>query len=55
MDKAGIVAFEKRDEARSQIYAYENASKLSEKYEKIFQNNKNAWGNSPHSRPDTNA
>ena len=43
MEKAGIAAFEKRDEARSQIYAYENAAELSGEFEDIFKNNKKAW------------
>ena len=44
MKPAGIAAFEKRKEARSGIYAYENELKqFSEKFEKRFRANQGAW------------
>ena len=45
MHAAGIAAFQKRDEARSAIYAYEqrSAAQLSQADEKLFQANKKAW------------
>lgn len=44
MKPAGIVAFEKRTEEKSQIYSFENEpKKLAEAYEKIFKANKKAW------------
>lgn len=44
MHPAGIVAFEKRQEERSKVYAYENEPcELSAELEKIFKTNKKAW------------
>ncbi len=44
MKPAGIAAFEKRDEKKSVIYAYENEAKqFSEAFEKQFKKNKKAW------------
>jgi uncharacterized protein YdeI (YjbR/CyaY-like superfamily) len=44
MEPAGIAAFEKRDDSRSKIYAYENEQKqFSEEFEKLFRSNKAAW------------
>ena len=44
MKPAGLAAFEKRDENRSGIYAYENAPvPLSAEFEKRFKANKKAW------------
>ena len=44
MHPAGMAAFNKREEARSGVYAYENRPKtLGPKYEKIFKQNKTAW------------
>lgn len=41
---AGLAAFEKRDEKKSRIYAYEMAiMKLDPAYEKKFKANKKAW------------
>jgi uncharacterized protein YdeI (YjbR/CyaY-like superfamily) len=45
MHAAGLAAFEKRDEKRSAIYAYEQrkSAKLPPAYEKQFRANKTAW------------
>lgn len=44
MEKAGLAAFEKRKDARSVIYSYENQPKdLDPEYEKRFKQNKEAW------------
>ena len=44
MNPAGITAFEKRTEAKSGIYAYENELKqFSEEFEKQFKERENAW------------
>jgi len=44
MQAAGLAAFEKRTEAKSRIYAYENKpAKLSAEFEKLFRKNKKAW------------
>lgn len=45
MQPAGIAAFEKRKEQKSQIYSYEQkgVSALSAGYEKMFKANKKAW------------
>ncbi len=44
MKPAGISAFEKRDEKRSKIYAYENEQKqFSDEFEKRFKANEKAW------------
>jgi uncharacterized protein YdeI (YjbR/CyaY-like superfamily) len=44
MQPAGIAAFQKRTENRSEIYAYENApAEFSPEFEKIFRDNKTAW------------
>ncbi len=44
MKPAGIAAFEKRDEDKSRIYAYERkAAKLSVEFEKQFKTNNKAW------------
>ena len=44
MKPAGIAAFEKRDEKKSVIYAYETEAKeFSEAFEKQFKANKKAW------------
>lgn len=44
MQPAGILAFEKRKEHKSKIYAYEKeAVKLSADFEKKFKANKKAW------------
>jgi uncharacterized protein YdeI (YjbR/CyaY-like superfamily) len=44
MRKAGIAAFARRDENRSEIYSYENESKNFEKdLENEFRKNKDAW------------
>jgi uncharacterized protein YdeI (YjbR/CyaY-like superfamily) len=44
MQPAGIAAFEKRDEDKSRIYAYERkAAKLSAEFESRFKANKKAW------------
>ena len=44
MHPAGIAAFEKRDEEKSSIYAYEmEMMKLDPAYEKKFKVNKKAW------------
>ena len=44
MKPAGIAAFEKRDEKKSVIYAYENEAKqFSVEFEKQFKKNKKAW------------
>lgn len=44
MNPAGIAAFEKRTEAKSGIYAYENELKqFSEEFEKQFKERENAW------------
>lgn len=44
MQPAGLVAFEKRNENKSKIYAYESApAKLSPTFEKLFITNKKAW------------
>ena len=44
MHPAGIAAFEKRDEKKSRIYAYELAMmKFDPTYEKKFKANKKAW------------
>jgi len=44
MHPAGIAAFEKRDEKKSRIYAYETEMmKLDPAYEKKFKANKKAW------------
>lgn len=44
MMPAGIAAYEKRQESRSGVYAYENEAKqLSFEYEKHFKANETAW------------
>ena len=44
MRPAGIAAFEKRSDARSAIYAYENEQKqLSDDFQKRFRANEKAW------------
>jgi uncharacterized protein YdeI (YjbR/CyaY-like superfamily) len=44
MKSAGIAAFEKREDKRSAIYAYENEAKqFSGEYEKIFRSNEKGW------------
>jgi uncharacterized protein YdeI (YjbR/CyaY-like superfamily) len=44
MRPAGLAAFEKRDERRSRVYAYERAAaKLEGEYEKTFKKNRRAW------------
>jgi len=43
MKPAGIAAFEKRQESRSAIYAYENSTQFSAEFEQIFRSNKKAW------------
>ncbi|MEQ1605833.1 MAG: YdeI/OmpD-associated family protein [Pyrinomonadaceae bacterium] len=44
MQPAGIVAFDKRTEAKSKIYSYEKeASDLSPEFEKQFRTNRKAW------------
>jgi len=44
MHPAGIEAFKKREEKRSEIYSFEqNKVKLNKKYELKFKSNKNAW------------
>ena len=44
MHRAGIEAFKKREEKRSEIYSFEqNKVKLNKKYELKFKSNKNAW------------
>lgn len=44
MQEAGLAAFERRKEANSRIYAYENApAKLSTEFEKSFRADKRAW------------
>jgi uncharacterized protein YdeI (YjbR/CyaY-like superfamily) len=44
MQSAGITAFEKRQETKSKIYAYENETKeLSNQFEEKFKANKTAW------------
>lgn len=40
----GLIAFEKRDEKKSAIYAYENRPKdLAPEFVTVFRKNKNAW------------
>lgn len=52
MQPAGIVAFEKRTENKSKIYAYENApAQLSPELEKLFKANKKAWAFSTTQAP----
>jgi uncharacterized protein YdeI (YjbR/CyaY-like superfamily) len=44
MHPAGIAAFEKRSEAKSVIYSYENPPKeFDPEYEKLFRENRYAW------------
>lgn len=44
MKPAGITAFEKRTDARSNVYSFENEPKtLDANYEKLFRANKKAW------------
>ena len=44
MKPAGIAAFEKREENKSRIYAYENELKrFSDEFEKLFKSNEKAW------------
>ncbi|HEX8228495.1 MAG TPA: YdeI/OmpD-associated family protein [Chloroflexia bacterium] len=44
MQPSGLEAFEKRDEAKAQLYSYERAeSKLDEAYERQFRENERAW------------
>jgi uncharacterized protein YdeI (YjbR/CyaY-like superfamily) len=44
MKPSGIAAFEKREESRSGIYAYENKpAEFPEKVEKMFRANEKAW------------
>lgn len=44
MKPAGIAAFEKREESKSRIYAYENELKqFSDEFEKLFKSNETAW------------
>ena len=44
MKPAGLASFEKRKEAKSKIYIYENeAAALNKEFEKKFKSNKKAW------------
>ncbi|HEY0429265.1 MAG TPA: YdeI/OmpD-associated family protein [Pyrinomonadaceae bacterium] len=44
MKPAGIAAFERREESKSRIYAYENKPiEFSDEFEKLFRANENAW------------
>jgi uncharacterized protein YdeI (YjbR/CyaY-like superfamily) len=44
MTPTGLAAFEKRDDAKSKIYAYEQKNvHLSAEFEAIFQDNQEAW------------
>jgi len=44
MKPAGIAAFEKREESKSRIYAYENELKqFSDEFERLFKSNEKAW------------
>jgi uncharacterized protein YdeI (YjbR/CyaY-like superfamily) len=44
MKPAGIAAFEKREESKSNVYAYESElRKLSDEFEKCFRANEQAW------------
>ena len=44
MTKAGLEAFNKRNESKSGIYSFEKEiTQLKEKYEKTFKANENAW------------
>ena len=43
MRPAGIAAYEKREDARSGIYAYENSTKFSAEFEQKFKSNTKAW------------
>ena len=45
MRPAGLAAFERRDEKKSAIYAYEQrkTTELDPAYEKMFRANKKAW------------
>lgn len=44
MQSSGLEAFEKRDEAKAQLYSYERTeSKLAEAYEIQFRENERAW------------
>ena len=44
MKPAGIAAFEKRQDSKSKVYAYENELKqFSDEYQKRFQVNEKAW------------
>jgi uncharacterized protein YdeI (YjbR/CyaY-like superfamily) len=44
MHESGLAAFNRRESARSAIYAYENReTELSPKYQKVFKSNKRAW------------
>jgi len=44
MQADGLAAFEKRTDAKSKIYAYENEpAELSAEFEKLFRKNKKAW------------
>jgi uncharacterized protein YdeI (YjbR/CyaY-like superfamily) len=44
MKPSGLAAFEKREESKSKVYAYENGpAKLSIQFEKKFKSNEKAW------------
>jgi uncharacterized protein YdeI (YjbR/CyaY-like superfamily) len=43
MRPAGIAAYEKREEARSGVYAYENSTEFSAEFEQKFKSNRKAW------------
>jgi uncharacterized protein YdeI (YjbR/CyaY-like superfamily) len=44
MDPAGVEAYKKREDKRSEVYSFEQDKvKLSKKYELIFKSNKRAW------------
>ena len=43
MRPAGVAAYEKREEARSGVYAYENSTEFSAEFEHRFRSNGKAW------------
>lgn len=44
MHSAGLAAFEKREDSRSKIYAYEQKEvSLSDEFERVFKENEKAW------------
>ena len=43
MTRAGLAAFEKREEKRSAVYAYENSTEFSKELEAAFMKNEKAW------------